>query len=100
MYTVLQKSTRSSRTNIDIMSTCLRCLLFQKVPKNSWLVKNETIPNTNDNLSEGKSKKNVSHNKTVIVKLRGELSQQRQLLQKYRCKTRSQETPLYLLEKK
>jgi hypothetical protein len=35
------------------------------VPKNSWLVKNETIPNTNDNLSEGKSKKNASHNKTV-----------------------------------
>jgi hypothetical protein len=73
------------------MSTCLSCLLFQKVPKESWLLKNENIPNTNDNVSEEKSKKIISHYKTVIVKLREELSQQRQLLQKYRCKTRSQE---------
>jgi hypothetical protein len=36
--------------------------------------KHENIPNTNDNLSEEKSKKNVSHNKTVIVMLREELS--------------------------
>jgi hypothetical protein len=28
------------------------------------VLKNENIPNTNDNLSEEKSKKNVSHNKT------------------------------------
>jgi DNA-binding transcriptional regulator GbsR (MarR family) len=68
---------------------------FPKSAKKQLVVKNENIPNTNDNLSEEKSKKNVSHNKTVIVKLRKELSQQRQLLQKYRCKTRSQETPLY-----
>ena len=53
------------------------------------VVKNENIPNTNDNLSEEKSKKIILQYETVIVKLREELSQQRQLLQKYRCKTRS-----------
>ena len=100
MYTVFQKSTRSSRTNMDIMSTCLKCLLFQKVPKKQLVVKNENIPNTNDNLSEEKSKKIISHYETVIVKLREELSQQRQLLQKYRCKTRSQENTIVSLRKR
>jgi hypothetical protein len=47
---------------------------FPKSAKKQLVVKNENIPNTNDNLSEEKSKKNVSHNKTVIVMLREELS--------------------------
>ena len=55
------------------------------------VVTNENVPNTNDNSSEEISKKIISHYETVIVKLREELSQRRQLLQKYRCKTRSQE---------
>ena len=67
---------------------------FPKSAKKQLVVKNENIPNTNDNLSEEKSKKSVSHYETVIVKLREELSQQRQLLQKYRCKTRSQENTI------
>jgi hypothetical protein len=70
------------------------------VPKKQLVVKNENIPNTNDNLSEEKSKKIISHYETVIVKLREELSQQRQLLQKYRCKTRSQENTIVSLRKK
>jgi hypothetical protein len=55
---------------------------FPKSAKKQLVVKNENIPNTNDNLSEEKSKKIISHYETVIVKLREELSQQRQLLQK------------------
>jgi hypothetical protein len=57
---------------------------FPKSVKKQLVVKNENIPNTNDNLSEEKSKMIVSHFETVIVKLREELSQHRQLLQKYR----------------
>ena len=64
------------------------------------VVKNENIPNTNDNLSEEKSKKIISHYETVIVKLMEELSQQRQLLQKYCCKTRSQENTIVSLRKR
>ena len=64
------------------------------------VVKNENIPNTNDNLSEEKSKKIISHYETVIVKLMEELNQQRQLLQKYRCKTRSQENTIVSLRKR
>ena len=100
MYTVLRKSTRSALANIDIMSTCLRCLLFQKVPKKTLTVKKENVPNTNDNLSEEKSKKIISHYETVIVKLREELSQQRELLQQYHCKTRSQENTIVSLRKR
>jgi hypothetical protein len=73
---------------------------FPKSAKKELVVKNENIPNTNDNLSEEKSKKIISHYETVIVKLREELSQQRQLLQKYRCKTRSQENTIVSLRKK
>ena len=73
---------------------------FPKSAKKQLVVKNENIPNTNDNLSEEKSKKIVSHYETVIVKLREELSQQRQLLQKYRCKTRSQENTIVSLRKR
>ena len=51
-------------------------------------------------LSEEKSKKIISHYETVIVKLREELSQQRQLLQKYRCKTRSQENTIVSFRKR
>jgi hypothetical protein len=47
------------------------------------VVTNENVPNTNDNSSEEISKKIISHYETVIVKLREELSQQRQLLQKF-----------------
>ena len=64
------------------------------------VVKNENISNTNDILSEEKSKKIISHYETVIVKLMEELSQQRQLLQKYRCKTRSQENTIVSLRKR
>ena len=45
-------------------------------------------------------KKIISHYETVIVKLREELSQQRQLLQKYPCKTRSQENTIVSFRKK
>ena len=45
-------------------------------------------------------KKIISHYETVIVKLREELSQQRQLLQKNRCKTRSQENTIVSLRKR
>ena len=100
MHTVLQKSTRSSRTNIDIMSTCLRCLLFQKVSKNSWLLKMKIFLTQMIILSDEKSQKIISHYETVIVKLREELSQQRQLLQRYRCKTRSQENTIVSLRKR
>jgi hypothetical protein len=41
---------------------------FPKSAKKQLVVKNENIPNTNDNLSEGKSKKIISHYETVIVK--------------------------------
>ena len=81
------------------MSTCLRFLLFQKVPKKQLAVKNENVPNANDNLSEEKSKKIISHYETVIFKLREELSQQRQLLQKYRSKTRSHENTIVSFRK-
>ena len=64
------------------------------------VVTNENVPNTNDNSSEEISKKIISHYETVIVKLREELSQQRQLLQKYRCKTRSQENTIVTLRKR
>jgi hypothetical protein len=47
----------------------------KKSAKKQLVVKNENIPNTNDNLSEEKSKKIISHYETVIVKLREELSQ-------------------------
>jgi hypothetical protein len=63
------------------------------------VVTNENVPNTNDNSSEEISKKIISHYETVIVKLREELSQQRQLLEKYRCKTRSQENTIVSLIK-
>jgi hypothetical protein len=72
---------------------------FPKSAKRELVVKNENIPNTNDNVSKEKSKKIISHYKTVIVKLREELSQQRQWLQKYRCKTRSQENTIVSLRK-
>ena len=64
------------------------------------VVQNENIPNTNDNLSEEKSKKIISHYETVIVKLMEELSQQRRLVQKYRCKTRTQENNILSLRKR
>ena len=73
---------------------------FPKSAKKQLVVKNENIPNTNDNLSEEKSQKIISHYETVIVKLREELSQQRQLLQKYPCKTRSQENTIVSFRKK
>jgi hypothetical protein len=45
--------------------------------------------------------KNYSYGyETVIVKLREELSQQRQLLRKYRCKIRSQENTILSLRKR
>ena len=72
---------------------------FPKSAKKQLVVTNENVPNTYDNLSEEKSKKIISHYQTVIVKLREELSQQRQLLQKYRCKTRSQENTIVSLRK-
>jgi hypothetical protein len=73
---------------------------FPKSAKKQLVVQNGNILNTNDNLSEEKSKKIISHYETVIVKLREELSQQRQLLQKYRCKTRSQENTIVSLRKR
>ena len=63
------------------------------------VVTNENVPNTNDNSSEEISKKIISHYETAIVKLREELNQRRQLLQKYRCKTRSQENTIASLIK-
>ena len=73
---------------------------FSKSAKKKTLtVKKENVPNTNDNLSEEKSKKIIAHYETVIVKLREELSQQRQLLQQYHCKTRSQENTIVSLRK-
>jgi hypothetical protein len=42
---------------------------FPKSAKKQLVVKNENIPNTNDNLSEEKSKMIVSHYETVIVRL-------------------------------
>jgi hypothetical protein len=42
---------------------------FPKSAIKQLVVKNENIPNTNDNLSEEKSKMIVSHFETVIVKL-------------------------------
>ena len=101
MYTVLQKSTRSSRTN-RYNEYLSQVFIFPKSSKKQLVVKNENIPNsnTNDNLSEEKSKKIISHYETVIVKLREELSQQRQLLRKYRCKIRSQENTIVSLRKR
>ena len=63
------------------------------------VVTNENVPNTNDDSPEEISKKIISHYATVIVKLREELSQRRQLLEKYRCKTRSQENTIVSLIK-
>ena len=63
------------------------------------VVTNENVPNTNDDSPEEISKKIISHYATVIVKLREELSQRRQLLQKYRCKKRSQENTIVSLIK-
>ena len=73
---------------------------FPKSAKKQLVVKNENIPSTKDDLSEEKSQKIISHYETVIVKLREELSQQRQLLQKYPCKTRSQENTFVSLRRK
>ena len=73
---------------------------FPKSAKKQLVVQNENIPNTNDNLSEEKSKKIISHYETVIVKLMEELSQQRRLVQKYRCKTRTQENTILSLRKR
>ena len=69
---------------------------FPKSAKKQLVVQNENIPNTNDNLSEEKSKKIILQYETVIVKLREELSQQRQLLQKIVVRHVARKTPLYL----
>jgi hypothetical protein len=60
------------------------------------VVKNENVLNTNDNVSEEKSKKIISHYETVIVKLSEELSQQRQLLKNIVVRHVARKTPLYL----
>jgi chromosome segregation ATPase len=58
------------------------------------------VLNTLSDTSEEKSKKIISHYATVIGKIREELSQQRQLLQKYRCKTHSQKNTIVSLRKR
>jgi hypothetical protein len=70
------KAFHSLKKNKYVLNAHEKVFTFPKSAKKPLVVKNENIPNTNDNLSDEKSKKNVSHNKTVIVKLRKELSQQ------------------------